>query len=75
MLALDDARMISDLVKRDTPLRKLNLSTNQLDADCAAVLADSLIYNTNLQLLDVSKNLLGDFGVFLLLTPLVRKHL
>ena len=28
MLALEDARMISDLIKRNTPLRKLNLSTN-----------------------------------------------
>ena len=48
MLALEDARMIADLIKRNTPLRKLNLSTNQLDADCAALIANSLIYNTNL---------------------------
>jgi Ran GTPase-activating protein (RanGAP) involved in mRNA processing and transport len=75
MLALEDSRMIADLIKKNTPLRKLNLSTNQLDADCAALIANSLIYNKNLQLLDVSHNLLGDFGVYLLLTPLVRKHL
>ena len=75
MLALEDARMIADLIKRDTPLRKLNLSTNQLDADCAALISNSLIYNKNLQLLDISKNLLGDFGVYLLLTPLIRKNL
>ena len=56
-------------------MRKLNLSANQLDADCAALIANALIYNTNLQLLDVSKNLLGDLGVYLLLTPLVRKRL
>lgn len=67
--------MIADLIKRNTPLRKLNLSTNQLDADCAALIANSLIYNNNLQLLDVSKNMLGDYGVFLLLTPLIRKNL
>ena len=48
MLALEDARMIADLIKRNTPLRKLNLSINQLDADCAALIANSLIYNTNL---------------------------
>jgi hypothetical protein len=28
MLALDDTRMIADLVKRNTPLRNLNLKTN-----------------------------------------------
>ena len=73
MLALEDARMISDLIKRNTPLRKLNLSTNQLDPDCATLIANSLIYNSNLQLLDVSKNLLGDLGAFIILTPLIRK--
>ena len=75
MLALEDARMIADLIKRNTPLRKLNLSMNQLDADCASLIANSLIYNQNLKLLDMSKNLLGDLGVYLLLTPIVRKHL
>lgn len=75
MLALEDARMIADLIKRDTPLRKLNLSTNQLDADCAALISNSLIYNSNLQLLDLSKNMLGDLGVYLLLSPLIRKQL
>ena len=75
MLALEDTRMISDLIKRDTPLRKLNLSANQLDADCAALIANSLIYNKNLRLLDISKNILGDFGVYLLLTPIIRKYL
>ena len=75
MLALEDARMIAQLVRLNTPLRKLNLSQNQLDADCAAVLANALIYNKNLQLLDVSQNVLGDLGVYLLLTPLIRKHL
>ena len=75
MLALEDARMLADLLKRNTPLRKLNLSTNQLDADCAALISNSLIYNNNLQLLDLSQNLLGDLGVYLLLTPIIRKQL
>ena len=75
MLALEDSRMIADLIRRNTPLRKLNLSQNQLDADCAALIANSLIYNKNLQLLDMSRNNLGDLGVYLLLTPLLRKHL
>ena len=75
MLALEDARMIAGLLKRNTPLRKLNLSTNQLDADCAALIANSLIYNGNLQFLDISQNVLGDLGAYLLLSPLIRKQL
>lgn len=54
MLALEDSRMLSDLIKRNTVLRKLNLSQNKLDADCAALIANALVYNNNLQLLDVS---------------------
>ena len=45
MLALEDARMLAQLLKRNTPLRKLNLQDNQLDADCAALIANSLLYN------------------------------
>ena len=75
MLGLEDARMLSDLLMKNTPLRNLNLSQNSLDADCAALLANSLIYNSNLQLLDVSDNMIGDLGVFILLTPIIRKEL
>jgi len=75
MLALEDARMLADLIKRNTPLKKLNLKTNQLDADCAALLANALIYNDHLQVLDVSGNQLGDLGAYFLLTPLIRKNL
>ena len=75
MLALEDARMLSDLLIKNTPLRNLNLSKNSLDADCAALLANSLIYNSNLQFLDVSNNMIGDLGVFILLAPLIRKEL
>ena len=56
MLGLEDARMLSDLLMKNTPLRNLNLSNNSLDADCAALIANSLIYNSNLKLLDVSEN-------------------
>ena len=48
LLGLEDTRMLSDLLMKNTPLRNLNLSTNSLDADCAALLANSLIYNSNL---------------------------
>ena len=75
MLGLEDSRMLSDLLMKNTPLRNLNLSKNSLDADCAALLANSLIYNSELQLLDVSENIIGDLGVFILLTPIIRKEL
>lgn len=39
------------------------------------MISNSLIYNDNLQLLDVSSNVLGDLGVYLLLTPIIRKQL
>ena len=73
MLGLEDARMLSDLLIKNTPLRNLNLSKNSLDADCAALLANSLIYNCHLEVLDVSSNIIGDLGVNLLLTPVIRK--
>jgi len=75
MLALEDARMLAQLLKRNTPLRKLNLRDNQLDADCATLIANSLLYNDKLEVLDMSKNCLGDLGIFFLLTPLIRKSL
>lgn len=75
MLGLEDARMLSDLLMKNTPLRNLNLSQNSLDADCAALISNSLIYNSNLKLLDVSENCIGDLGVFILLTPIIRKEL
>jgi len=75
MLALEDARMLSQLLKRNTPMRKLNLRDNQLDADCAALIGNALIYNDKLEALDISKNLLGDLGVYLILMPLIRKCL
>ena len=75
MLGLEDARMLSDLLIKNTPLRNLNLSKNSLDADCAALLANSLIYNSNLKFLDVSHNMIGDLGVFIILMPLIRKEL
>ena len=37
-----------------------------------SVIANSLIFNKNLQSLDMSNNLMGDLGVYLLLTPLIR---
>ena len=75
MLGIEETRMLSDLLMKNTPLRNLNLSKNSLDADCAALISNSLIYNSNLKLLDVSENCIGDLGVFILLTPIIRKEL
>ena len=38
-------------------------------------MANALIYNNNLEVLELSKNNLGDLGVYLILTPLIRKSL
>ena len=60
---------------KNTPLKKLDLSQNCLDADCAALLANALVYNKNLSILDLSENILGDLGICIMLTPLIRKQL
>jgi Ran GTPase-activating protein (RanGAP) involved in mRNA processing and transport len=54
MLGLDDARMLSQMIRQNTPLKTLDLSCNQLDADCAALLGNALIYNGNLKIVNVS---------------------
>lgn len=75
MLCLEDARMLCEMISKNTPLRTLNLSQNELDADCAALLANALVYNSNLRVLNVRDNRLGDLGVNLLVAPLIRKQL
>jgi Ran GTPase-activating protein (RanGAP) involved in mRNA processing and transport len=63
MLSLEDARMLADMINKNTPLKTLNLSQNELDADCAALIANALIYNSNLTVLNLKDNRLGDLGV------------
>jgi len=75
MLGLEDARMLADMLSKNTPLRTLNLSQNELDSDCAALIANALVYNNSLNVLDLKSNRMGDFGVQHLLTPLIRKEL
>ena len=48
MLGLEDARMLSEMLRQDSPLKVLNLRQNQLDAGCAVLLANSLLHNKNL---------------------------
>ena len=75
MLGLEDSRLISQLLMKNTQLKKLNLSQNCLDADCATLLANALIFNSNLRVLDVSQNTLGDLGIYVLLIPMIKKQL
>jgi hypothetical protein len=75
MLGLEDARMLGQMLRRNSPLQILNLSQNQLDANCAALIGDALIYNSNLRVLDLHDNRLGDFGLYLIMAPLIRKQL
>jgi len=39
------------------------------------LIGDSLLYNKNLLVLNVSENILGDLGIYHLLCPLIRKKL
>lgn len=73
MLGLEDARMLADMISKNTPLKTLNLSQNDLDANCAALIANALVYNSNITVINVRDNRLGDLGVQLLIAPLIRK--
>lgn len=75
MLGLEDARMLADMISKNTPLKTLNLSQNDLDANCAALIANALVYNSNITVINVRDNRLGDLGVQLLIAPLIRKQL
>jgi hypothetical protein len=41
-------------------MKNLNLEENNLDARCAKLLAAALAQNSNLQVLNIAKNKLGD---------------
>ena len=63
LLELRDIKIISNMIRKNPPLRILNLSHNNFDHDCALVLGDALITNRRLQSLDISFNKLGDLGI------------
>lgn len=60
------------MIRQNPPLVTLNISNNNLDSDCALLLAESLQYNDRIKVLNVSKNKLGDLGIETLLKPLIK---
>jgi Ran GTPase-activating protein (RanGAP) involved in mRNA processing and transport len=58
--------VLAEALKKNTVLRSLNLSANQLGIQGAAVMADAVRTNSTLSRLDLSKNLLGPEGMTIL---------
>ncbi len=67
--------MLAAMIKIDPPLRTLNLEQNNLDAQCAKLIGKALKENTNLQVLNVSKNALSDLGINFLLQSQIKSRL
>jgi hypothetical protein len=59
------------MLKKNTPLKILDLSYNNFAHDSGLIIGDSLFYNNNLRGLNMSNNRLGDLGVRNLTYPLV----
>jgi Ran GTPase-activating protein (RanGAP) involved in mRNA processing and transport len=75
LLRCHDIKLIANMLKKNPPLRILNLSYNNFDYECAEVLGDSLIDNTRLKSLDLAFNRLGDIGIRNLLYPMIKLSL
>ena len=67
MLGLEEAKMLAAMIKINPPLRIMNLEQNNLDTQCAKLIGDALLSNSNLQVLNISKNKLSDLGINFLL--------
>ena len=63
MLGFEEAKMLAAMIELDPPLRTLNLETNNLDANCAKLIAEALGKNTNLLSLNLARNKLSDLGI------------
>ena len=63
MIGRNEIKNIAYVLKRNTPLRILNLSRNKIDPKAALILADSLRPNSTLRELNLSYNILGDAGI------------
>jgi Ran GTPase-activating protein (RanGAP) involved in mRNA processing and transport len=78
LLGFSDAELIAGMLRKNTSLRILNLSHNNFDYNAGRIIGDSLLYNDNLQSLNMAYNRLGDMGVRHLLWGLIilgcRKH-
>jgi len=48
MISNNETKMLAHMIKQNPPLVTLNVSNNNLDADCAIILAESLRYNDRL---------------------------
>jgi hypothetical protein len=75
LLGFHEAQLIADLLRKDPPLRILNLTRNCFDHKAALLIGDSLHDNTHLKALDLSYNRLGDMGVRNVLYPLLTAGL
>ena len=67
--------MLTAMIKLNPPLKTLNLENNNLDARCSKLIAQALKTNSNLQLLNISKNKLSDLGINCLLQCLIKARL
>jgi Ran GTPase-activating protein (RanGAP) involved in mRNA processing and transport len=75
MLGLNETRMIAAMIKSNPPLTTLNLEVNNLNPECAQLIAVALLSNTSLKLLNLSNNKLGDHGVTWILQSLIKRQL
>jgi len=73
MISNNETKMLAHMLKQNPPLVTLNVSNNNLDADCAIILAESLKHNDRLKILNLEKNKLGDKGILKLLTPFIKQ--
>ena len=60
---LDDILSISQCLKKNSTLRKLNLSRNHITNEGASHLAEALLVNETLQVLNISDNMIGYGGI------------
>jgi Ran GTPase-activating protein (RanGAP) involved in mRNA processing and transport len=63
LLGIGEAKLIAGMIKKNYPLRILNLQNNNLCHKSGLAIGDALQFNTNLKSLDLSYNRLGDCGI------------
>lgn len=75
MIGEKEMNDIAYVISKNTPLVHLNLSENVIDAKAAMVLAKSLEHNSNLKVIDLRFNKLGDAGIALIMEIFIRQQL
>ena len=63
---------IAYVLSINTPLRRLDISQNVVNAKASLILAESLKTNSHLETLDLRQNKLGDAGIAVLLEPFIQ---